>query len=131
MLHIINYDLPNTTYGGIDEYIHRIGRTARIGNIGRATSFYNDRNEDIAEPLTKILLESKQVIPDFLQAYVPGDVENIDFGDNTDNEGEEGEQNGGGWGADGDANGDANGNANDNANGWGDGETAAGGGEWN
>ena len=35
--HVINYDLPNT----IDEYVHRIGRTGRVGNIGRATSFYD------------------------------------------------------------------------------------------
>jgi superfamily II DNA/RNA helicase len=25
-MHVINYDLPNTTYGGIDEYVHRIGK---------------------------------------------------------------------------------------------------------
>ena len=28
-MHVINYDLPNTTYGGIDEYVHRIGRLAQ------------------------------------------------------------------------------------------------------
>lgn len=26
VMHVINYDLPSTTYGGIDEYIHRIGK---------------------------------------------------------------------------------------------------------
>lgn len=25
VMHVINYDLPNVNYGGIDEYIHRIG----------------------------------------------------------------------------------------------------------
>ncbi len=33
--HVINYDLPNTP----EEYIHRIGRTARAGNSGSAISF--------------------------------------------------------------------------------------------
>ena len=28
--HVINYDLPND----IDEYVHRIGRTGRVGNVG-------------------------------------------------------------------------------------------------
>lgn len=30
--HVINYDLPSE----IDEYVHRIGRTGRVGNIGTA-----------------------------------------------------------------------------------------------
>jgi ATP-dependent RNA helicase DDX3X len=47
------------------------GRTGRIGNLGLATSFYNERNEDIAPELTKILLETKQEVPDFLEQYLP------------------------------------------------------------
>ena len=87
-MHVVNYDLPSSTHGGIQEYIHRIGRTARIGNEGLATSFYNERNEDLADALVKVLLESQQVVPDFLEAYKPEDVENLDFEDDTDNEGE-------------------------------------------
>ena len=45
--HVINFDLPSGMYGGINEYVHRIGRTARIGHQGLATSFYNDRNENL------------------------------------------------------------------------------------
>ena len=37
MEHVINYDLPTS----IDEYVHRIGRTGRVGNPGRATSFFD------------------------------------------------------------------------------------------
>jgi len=33
--HVINYDMPDTT----DEYVHRIGRTARAGASGSAISF--------------------------------------------------------------------------------------------
>lgn len=25
VMHVVNFDLPSTMYGGIDEYIHRIG----------------------------------------------------------------------------------------------------------
>ncbi|KAA6408095.1 MAG: DEAD DEAH box RNA helicase [Lasallia pustulata] len=89
VMHVINFDLPNTQYGGIQEYVHRIGRTARIGNEGLATSFYNDRNEDLAESLVKLLLETKQDIPDFLSRFVPKDPTKLEFDDDTDNEGEE------------------------------------------
>lgn len=35
--HVINYDLPKE----VDEYVHRIGRTGRCGNVGRALSFFD------------------------------------------------------------------------------------------
>ena len=89
VMHVINYDLPNSEYGGIHEYVHRIGRTARIGNIGIATSFYNDRNEDIAEGLTKLLIETRQIVPDFLESYKPENEEELKFNDDTDDEGDE------------------------------------------
>lgn len=44
VMHVVNYDLPDD----IDEYVHRIGRTGRVGNRGLATSFYNSGNETIA-----------------------------------------------------------------------------------
>ncbi|VDN21344.1 unnamed protein product, partial [Gongylonema pulchrum] len=46
--HVINFDLPND----IDEYVHRIGRTGRAGNLGLATSFFTDRNRNIGQHLT-------------------------------------------------------------------------------
>lgn len=100
-MHIINYDLPDTQYGGIQEYVHRIGRTARIGNVGLATSFYNEKNEDIAESLVRLLLETKQEIPDFLDDKKPEDTEHLQFDDDTDDEGEENAASGAteGWGA--------------------------------
>ena len=86
VMHVINYDLPQKDHGGIQEYIHRIGRTARIGNEGVATSFYNDRNEELGEDLVKILVESKQPVPDFLEQYKPENPDDIDFGDDSDEE---------------------------------------------
>ena len=88
VMHVINYDMPNSEYGGIHEYVHRIGRTARIGNVGMATSFYNDKNEDIAEALTKLLIENHQRVPEFLESYKPESEEELKFDDDTD-EGEE------------------------------------------
>ncbi|PVH94551.1 DEAD-domain-containing protein [Periconia macrospinosa] len=86
--HVINYDLPSSQHGGIDEYIHRIGRTGRIGNQGNATSFYNERNDDIGEDLVKVLLENKQKVPDFLQDKMPANPEKIEWHDDTDDEDE-------------------------------------------
>ena len=85
-MHVINYDLPNTDHGGIQEYVHRIGRTARIGNTGLATSFFNERNEDIAEDLVRIFLETKQPVPDFLEQWKPEDEDLLDFNDDSDEE---------------------------------------------
>ncbi|KAI9037081.1 DEAD/DEAH box helicase [Aspergillus affinis] len=95
VMHVINYNLPRVSHGGITEYIHRIGRTARIGNEGLATSFYNDRDSDLAPELVKILIESKQRVPDFLDSYRPSD-EMITFDDDTDDEADDGANNDGG-----------------------------------
>lgn len=115
VMHVINYDLPNSDYGGIDEYVHRIGRTARIGNTGVATSFYNEKNEDISEKLTKLLIETQQDIPDFLESYKPAEGEDLTFDDDTDEEGEAGGADDG-WGGGADTNGAAAANGDD---GWG------------
>ncbi|KAI9697485.1 MAG: hypothetical protein M1820_007820 [Bogoriella megaspora] len=90
IMHVVNYDLPSMMHGGIEEYIHRIGRTARIGNIGMSTSFYNERNEDIAEDLAKILVETNQEVPDFLADKAPNPGDTIVWDDDTDDEAEEG-----------------------------------------
>ena len=50
--HVINFDLPKD----IDEYVHRIGRTGRCGNLGKATSFFDaDNNADVARHLVRCL----------------------------------------------------------------------------
>ncbi|KAI7366302.1 DEAD/DEAH box RNA helicase [Hortaea werneckii] len=85
--HVINFDLPSTMYGGIDEYIHRIGRTARIGHQGLATSFYNERNEELAQDLVKVLIECECEVPDFLAHLAPEDGK-VEWDDDTDDEAE-------------------------------------------
>ena len=63
------------------------GRTGRMGSTGRATSFYNDRDEAIASELTKKLMETGQNIPEFLEQYKPEEGTELNFDeDNTDNE---------------------------------------------
>ncbi|KAG1685247.1 putative ATP-dependent RNA helicase DDX4 [Nymphon striatum] len=62
--HVINYDMPSA----IDEYVHRIGRTGRMGNEGKATSFYDSKcDSQIARSFVKILSDSQQEVPDWLQ----------------------------------------------------------------
>ena len=84
MLHIINFDLPSITHGGLDEYVHRIGRTGRIGNEGLSTSFYNDRNEDMGPLLCKLLIESGQKVPEFLNQYKPEEGEELEWDDKSE-----------------------------------------------
>ena len=36
--HVINYDMP----GNLEEYVHRIGRTARMGRLGTAITFVSE-----------------------------------------------------------------------------------------
>ncbi|KAI1823686.1 P-loop containing nucleoside triphosphate hydrolase protein [Xylaria intraflava] len=97
VMHVVNYDLPSMEHGGIQEYIHRIGRTGRMGHQGLATSFYNDRDEPMARQLTMILMETGQQIPDFLQAHKPDetDVSKLKFEYDSD---EEDAGDGGAWG---------------------------------
>ncbi|KAM7432977.1 putative ATP-dependent RNA helicase ddx4 [Porites harrisoni] len=62
--HVINFDLPQD----IEEYVHRIGRTGRIGNKGKATSFFQPgKDERLARSLVKILSEAYQDVPEWLE----------------------------------------------------------------
>ncbi|KAI8334785.1 P-loop containing nucleoside triphosphate hydrolase protein [Chlamydoabsidia padenii] len=61
--HVISFDVPKD----IDDYTHRIGRTARAGNTGRATALFERRNRYIAPDLVALLKEAKQVVPGWLQ----------------------------------------------------------------
>ncbi|KAJ1209889.1 hypothetical protein NDU88_005261, partial [Pleurodeles waltl] len=64
--HVIIYDLSDN----IEEYVHRIGRTGRCGNVGKAITFFDtDDNEDrtVARSLVKVLSDAQQEVPAWLE----------------------------------------------------------------
>lgn len=56
--YVINYDYPNSS----EDYIHRIGRTGRIGSTGTAYAFFTPNNVRQARELITVLEEAQQVI---------------------------------------------------------------------
>ena len=52
--HVINYDLPYTP----EDYVHRIGRTARMAAVGRATSFATAADSQSVRAIENILGKS-------------------------------------------------------------------------
>ena len=72
--HIINYDIPEDP----EVYVHRIGRTARMGKGGKAFTFVT---REQGEELTKVESLINMVVP---QAQVEGFVANPPPADWTD-----------------------------------------------
>lgn len=64
--HVINFDMPRD----VENYIHRIGRTARAGSKGVAITFWN-KSYDIpcAPALAKIAREAGQEVPGWLEDW--------------------------------------------------------------
>uniref|UniRef100_A0A8C7HIV3 RNA helicase n=1 Tax=Oncorhynchus kisutch TaxID=8019 RepID=A0A8C7HIV3_ONCKI len=61
---VINYDYPNSS----EDYIHRIGRTARSQKTGTAYTFFTPNNMKQASDLIAVLREANQAInPKLLQ----------------------------------------------------------------
>ena len=55
---VINYDYPNSS----EDYIHRIGRTARSQKTGTAYTFFTPNNMKQAGDLISVLREANQAI---------------------------------------------------------------------
>ncbi len=49
--HVVNYDLPNCP----EDYVHRIGRTARMKAVGRATSFVTTEDHHQIRAIERLL----------------------------------------------------------------------------
>lgn len=47
--------------------MHRIGRTGRVGNLGRATSFFTEKNRNLGRDLADLLVEAKQEVPPWMR----------------------------------------------------------------
>lgn len=61
--HVINYDFPNT----IEDYIHRIGRTARHDKKGVSLALLTPNDANHVEKLIRVLKETNQEIPAALE----------------------------------------------------------------
>jgi len=64
--HVINYDYPNTS----EDYVHRIGRTARSNRKGVSHTFFTRDDMAQARDLIRVLKEANQEIPDQLHSLV-------------------------------------------------------------
>lgn len=115
---VVNYDFPKEA----DAYVHRVGRTGRIGNLGEAITFVScDENDtlledtDIMSGIVNMMTQSGVEQPDWLQSVIDNKASGASAGDWQ-------------WGGK-DARGDATeswqanggGDANANANEWSDG----------
>ncbi|KAI7751626.1 hypothetical protein M8C21_014770, partial [Ambrosia artemisiifolia] len=56
---VINYDFPT----GVEDYVHRIGRTGRAGATGEAYTFFTDQDVKHASDLVKVLEGANQRVP--------------------------------------------------------------------
>jgi ATP-dependent RNA helicase DDX5/DBP2 len=66
---VINYDFPNGV-NGVEDYVHRIGRTARGTNDGKAYTFFTRDDSKRASQLVGVLKRAEQAIPEELQKMV-------------------------------------------------------------
>ena len=61
--HVINYDMPED----IDEYVHRIGRSGRVGNLGKATSFIEAESDgEICGQIVQLYADAGTPVPEWL-----------------------------------------------------------------
>ena len=55
--HVINYDMPEN----VEEYVHRIGRTARMGKRGTAISFIGEWDYEVQDQIISRVGEEKMI----------------------------------------------------------------------
>ncbi len=58
---VINYDFPSGKTSGVEDYVHRIGRTARGENTGIAHTFLTQQDHRHAPVIVDILTRCGQV----------------------------------------------------------------------
>jgi ATP-dependent RNA helicase DDX5/DBP2 len=68
---VVNYDMPHGV-NGVEDYVHRIGRTGRAGAKGKAVTFFTQGDSKTATKLVQVLNKAEQVIPPELQAMCRG-----------------------------------------------------------
>jgi ATP-dependent RNA helicase DDX5/DBP2 len=66
--HVLVYDFPVT---GVEEWVHRVGRTGRAGATGTAITLFDTvDNYKYASELIQILTEAQQEVPSWLHALL-------------------------------------------------------------
>jgi ATP-dependent RNA helicase RhlE len=63
--YVVNYELPNVA----EDYVHRIGRTGRAGNEGRAVSLISDEEIHLLRKIEQMLEQS--ITHDIVPGYEP------------------------------------------------------------
>ena len=64
---VINFDFPPGKSSGIEDYVHRIGRTARGNRSGVAHSFFTPADSHMAKDLVGVLERAGQEVPNELR----------------------------------------------------------------
>ena len=77
---VINFDVPPDP----EDYVHRVGRTARAETTGTAITFINERDQGKFHSIETLIGDtiSKLPLPEFIgegPAYVPRQKRNVDF----------------------------------------------------
>jgi len=62
--YVINYDFPQCC----EDYVHRVGRTARGNDVGTSYTFMTNKDGKMVKQLIDILQESGQKVPDDLRS---------------------------------------------------------------
>ena len=66
--YVVNFDLPNVP----EDYVHRIGRTGRAGNDGRAISLVSEDEKDFLKSIEKLLKQKlEKTMVEGYELYTP------------------------------------------------------------
>jgi ATP-dependent RNA helicase RhlE len=63
--HVVNFELPNVP----EDYVHRIGRTGRAGNEGRAVSLVSEDEYPFLKDIERLL--NQTLVKDVIPGYEP------------------------------------------------------------
>jgi ATP-dependent RNA helicase RhlE len=66
--HVVNFELPNVP----EDYVHRIGRTGRAGNVGRAVSLVCGDEYPLLKDIERLL--NQTLVKDVIPGYEPTSI---------------------------------------------------------
>lgn len=62
---VINYDFPTSSV----EYIHRIGRTGRAGNRGKAITFFTEDDKPLLRSVANVIQQAGCPVPEYIKGF--------------------------------------------------------------